>query len=247
MTTVRAAAHVHSEWSYDGVWPLQAIADAFARRARRVVLMAEHDRGFDERRWAEYQRACAEASNDRVLLVPGIEYEDPDNVVHVTVWGETVPFFGERRPTLDVLRAANAEGAVCVFAHPWRRDAISRHRPEWTPLLSAVEIWNRRYDGIAPNPGGPRFAQAEALAPFVALDFHSRRQFFPLSMSLELEHGVSTASVVDALRHRRHRPELLRVPAVVLTHGVPGATVRALERTRRALRGPVRRIQRVFR
>jgi predicted metal-dependent phosphoesterase TrpH len=240
VTEIRTVAHVHSDWSYDGQWTLPAIAAAFKRRGYRAVLMAEHDRGFDERRWQEYGRACTDASDDELLLVPGIEYEDPDNVVHVPVWGEGVRFLGERRPTLDVLREANEHGAAAVFAHPWRRDAVARHRPEWTPLLSAVEIWNRRYDGIAPNPAGTAFADAEGLAPFVSLDFHSRRQFSPLAMVLELDGGVSTAAIVDALRARRHRAEVFRVPALALTRGVQGSTLRVLERARRSARARAR-------
>ena len=50
MTRIRAAVHVHSEWSYDGSWPLTRIATAFSRRGYRAVLMAEHDRGFDAHR-----------------------------------------------------------------------------------------------------------------------------------------------------------------------------------------------------
>src|SRR5205814_8273350 len=86
--TVRAAAHVHSEWSYDASWALPDLARAFARRGYDVVLMAEHDRGFDETRWDEYKRACAQAGGDRILLVPGMEYEDAADGVHVPVCGE---------------------------------------------------------------------------------------------------------------------------------------------------------------
>ena len=83
MRTIRAAAHVHSDWSYDASWALPDLARAFARRGYDVVLMAEHDRGFDAERWAAYRMTCAAASSDRILLVPGMEYEDADNVVPV--------------------------------------------------------------------------------------------------------------------------------------------------------------------
>jgi predicted metal-dependent phosphoesterase TrpH len=241
---VRIAAHVHSSWSYDASWALDDIAAAFARRRYDVVLMAEHDRGFDQSRWAEYQRACADASTDHILLVPGIEYEDDGNVVHIPVWGEDIPFLGAGRPTLDLLRSARSEGAVAVFAHPWRRDAITRYRPEWAPLLSAVEIWNRKYDGIAPDTRGVALAQAEELAAFVSLDFHTSRQFFPLAMSVTLDGPATAPSLVEAIRDGRCRPELLGLSALRFTRGLEGATLRALEAVRRGLRGPVRRVQR---
>jgi hypothetical protein len=246
MRTIRAAAHVHSEWSDDATWPLEALAKAFARRRYDVVLMAEHDRTFDEARWREYCAACAAASS-RVLLVPGMEYGDEDNTVHIPVWGEGLPFLGRGRPTLELLQAARAAGGAAVFAHPWRRDAVSRFRPEWRPLLAGVEIWNRQYDGVAPNPHSVGFAREQELAPFVSLDFHSRRQFFPLAMSLDVDGDLTAASVYEALRAGRFRPAAMRVSALRFTTGLPATTVRGLERSRRAVRGPVRRIERAIR
>jgi hypothetical protein len=244
MTAVRVAAHVHSEWSYDATWPLAAIADAFARRHYDVVLMAEHDRGFDERRWEEYGRACAEASDHRILVMPGMEYEDADSVVHVPVWGEAVPFLGSARPTLEMLRDARTADGFAVFAHPWRRDAISRYRSEWAPFLHAVEIWNRHYDGLAPHPDGRSLAEAEGLRPFVALDFHTRRQFFPLALTVELEGRPTRASVAAALLGGRFRSELARFDALRCTGALPGATLRGAEIARKRVRTPVRRLQR---
>jgi predicted metal-dependent phosphoesterase TrpH len=241
MRTARVAAHVHSTWSYDGEWTLAQIAYVFKRLRYHVVLMAEHDRTFDQERWTDYQRACTEHSSDEILLVPGIEYEDPDNIVHTVVWGEGLPFLGAKQPTLEILRSAAERDAATLFAHPGRRDAISHYRPEWRPLLSAVEIWNRRYDGVAPLPAARRLTEDEALAPFVSLDFHSGRQLFPLAISVDLDLPPSSRGVVDAIRRGAYRPELLGVSALRFTRGTGGASARALERTRRSLRDSVRR------
>ena len=245
MRTIRAAAHVHSEWSYDAEWPLPDLVDAFEKRKYDVVLMAEHDRGFDGARWDAYRQACADASSDRLLLVPGIEYEDAESLVHVPVWGEEIPFLGAARPTEDLLRDARANDAFTVFAHPTRRNAIASFRPEWAPLLDALEVWNRHYDGIAPYPRGRRFAEEQGLRPFAALDFHTRRQFFPLAMLLEVDDPVSTASVVEALRGGRFRAEAFGTSALRFSGGVPGTALRGAEGLRRKVRGPVRRLQRL--
>jgi len=242
MTTYRMAAHVHSSWSYDAEWSLTDIASAFRRRRYDVVLMSEHDRSFDQKRWIEYQRACEAASTDDILLVPGIEYEDADNVVHTPVWGKEVPFLGVGRPTLELLQSARAEGAVAVLAHPWRRNAISRYQPQWAPLLSAVEIWNRKYDGVAPRREARSFADREGLHAFVSLDFHTRRQFFPLAMSASFDKRPSTASLVEAIRYGHCSPEFLGLSALSFTRGLEGATLRALEAARRGVRGPLRRL-----
>jgi hypothetical protein len=206
--------------------------------------MSEHDREFDQERWSKYRKACMAASTDDILLIPGIEYEDVDNVVHTPVWGENVPFLGTRRPTLELLRMAQAEGAVAVLAHPWRRNAISRYQPEWAPLLSAVEIWNRKYDGFAPSREIENFADQTGFAHFVSLDFHSRRQFFPLAMSVSFPGHPSSASLIEAIRDGHCRAEFLGLSALRFTGGVEGATLRALEAIRRGIREPVRRLQR---
>jgi len=246
MRTVRAAAHVHSEWSYDATWPLTSLAKAFGRRGYDVILTTEHDRTFDASRWDAYRRACAEASTDRLLFVPGTEYEDADSIVHVPVWGDNMPFLGAGRPTLDLLQAARSEGGFSVFAHPSRRDAMSRYRPEWAPFLNAVEIWNRHYDGIAPYPPGRRFAEQEGLSPWVSVDFHTRRQFFPLAMLIEIDGPLTPPAVVAALRAGRFHPEVFRVPALRFTGGLLARAAQSAERVRRRLRGPVRRIEQRF-
>jgi hypothetical protein len=240
MTDVRIASHVHSSWSYDGEWALPDIAEAFHRRGYDVVLMAEHDRTFDQARWQEYQHACAQASRSDLLLVPGIEYEDADNVVHIPAWGPDIPFLGAGRPTIETLQAAAEHEAVALLAHPRRRDAAQRFSPSWAPLLSGVEIWNRKADGFAPARSGHALARRHGLAPFVSLDFHSPRQFFPLAMAATLDEAPSTASVVAAIRARRCTPEFLGTPAMRFLSGPEGAAVRGLERARRTLRVPVR-------
>jgi predicted metal-dependent phosphoesterase TrpH len=239
----RVAAHVHSAWSYDAEWTLAEIARAFKKRHYDIVLMSEHDRSFDQSRWEEYQEACRAASNGGIALIPGIEYEDGDNVVHTPVWGGNVPFLGVGLPTIELLRAAQTAGAVAVLAHPWRRNAIERYEPEWTSLLSAVEIWNRKYDGIAPSKKAARLALAADLGQFVALDFHTTRQFFPLAMSIELDEVPSPGAVAEAIRKGRFRPEFLGMSALRFTGGIEGATLRALEAARRGLRGATRALR----
>jgi predicted metal-dependent phosphoesterase TrpH len=240
MTSVRVAVHVHSSWSYDAQWSLQEIANSFRRRRYDVVLMSEHDRSFDDQAWAQYQIACQEASSDEILIVPGIEYEDSDGVVHTPVWGDGVPFLGAGRRTIDLLRHAREAGAIAVFAHPWRKNAISRYQPEWASLLSAIEIWNRKYDGIAPDRKLSQFSDREGINPLVSLDFHTSRQFFPLATSVTLAAEPSTASLIEAIRNGNFRPEFLGLPALRFTQGVEGAALRSLEAARRGVRRPVR-------
>jgi hypothetical protein len=202
---VRAACHVHSEWSYDGSWSLEDLSDKFRRRGCRVLMMTEHDRGFTPSRLQQYREACVRASSPKILVVPGIEYSDSSNRVHVLVWG-SVPFLGEGLATSEMLEAVHAANGLAVLAHPSRRDAWGTFEPHWRDRLLGVEVWNRKYDGWAPSRTAPALVETAGAIPFVGLDFHSWRQSFPLSMALDIGRDVTEETVLNCLRSRRCYP-----------------------------------------
>lgn len=244
MSVVRVAAHLHTTWSYDGSWSLPDLAHALRRRGFDAMLTAEHDRTFDAARWEEYRRACARHSSASLLVVPGIEYSDPDNTVHVLVWGAET-FLGAGRPTAGLLRDARAAGGVAVLAHPSRRDAWRRLDDEAVALLHGVEAWNRKYDGWAPSPHGCRLAREASLLPFVGLDFHTARQFAPLAMSLEIGTGPARpAAICAALAAGRARPRVARMALGRLTDGRGLEATRAAETARKRARAGQRRLLR---
>lgn len=232
MTTIRAAPHVHSDWSYDGSWTLDALARLFGRLGYDAVLMAEHDLGFDQERWDAYREACARASTDDVLLVPGIEYSDADNRIHVPTWGAG-KFLGEGVPTGELLGQVEEAGASAVLAHPARRGAADAFEPDWARRLVGVEWWNRKYDGYAPGPITGRTLGAHGAVPFVGIDFHTARQLMPLAMVIDVDGPASVDAVFAALRQRRCRPEAFGLPALRFTDGRGFRAVDALETTRK--------------
>jgi hypothetical protein len=245
MTAIRVATHVHSDWSYDGSWTLEALASAFHRRGYRAILMAEHDRGFDEQRWRDYREACAETSSERILLVPGIEYSDAANSVHVPVWGD-LPFLGEELETSAMLARASELGGLAVLAHPRRHNVFARIDPDWLQHLVGVEVWNRRYDGYAPNRNVAQLLRGHPeLLPFATLDFHTSRHFHPLAMVLESDAGVTEAALLDAIRNRRARPTAYRLPALAFTRGAAWPVIREVDRSRRLGLNGMRRVNAV--
>jgi hypothetical protein len=195
--------------------------------------MTEHDRNFSAARLAEYRRACVDASSDDVLLVPGIEYSDPENRVHVLVWGK-VPFLGENLETTALLTAVAAEGGVAVLAHPARKQAWETYRHEWSAMLRGIEVWNRKTDGWAPSESGLKLAQQTGAVPFVGVDFHDRRQFFPLAMNLAISEPVTEAAVIDCLRSGSVGPMAFGRPALEFSQGGRRFVMAAAERWRRS-------------
>lgn len=239
MTSLRAAAHIHSDWSYDGRWSLGEIARAFEQRGYDAVLLCEHDRGFDADRWQDYRQACAEASTGRTLLVPGIEYSDPSNTVHVSVWG-VLPFLGEALETNDLVRRVREAGGVSVLAHPARRDALDILDDESLSYLTGVELWNRKYDGYAPcSVAIELLMRRPGLLPIVGLDFHTARQFYPLAMMIPA-HERSEAGICTALRGGDACAAAFGLPAVKLASGLALPALCGLERARRGIAAQIR-------
>jgi hypothetical protein len=240
--SVFAASHVHSSWSYDGVWKLADLAAAFAQRGYRVMMTTEHDRGFSEARLADYREACARCSSSSLFVLPGIEYSDPDNRVHVLVWGP-VPFLGEGLATDDMLDAVAHHGGVAVLAHPERRDVWEEFRPKWQQRLLGIEVWNRKYDGWAPSERAASLISRAGRIPFVGLDFHTERQFFPLAMRLGVEGPINEPAIIAALRAGRCAATAFGVPLTGDRFERRLPYLRVAERGRRRLSQMKRRTQ----
>jgi predicted metal-dependent phosphoesterase TrpH len=240
---ILAACHVHSVWSYDGSWELEALGRSFSQRGYRVLMMTEHDLGFSAERLSEYRQACSKVSSEQILVVPGIEYSDAANRVHVLVWGD-VPFLGEGLPTGEMLARVRSAGGLAVLAHPSRREAWKSFESSWTDALLGIEVWNRKYDGWAPSQNANALLQTTGATQFVGLDFHTDRQFFPLGMALDVYGEISERSVLESLRARRCSARAFKFPVnqSVVRTAIP--VLRMAERGRRLGASLVRRARR---
>jgi hypothetical protein len=233
---IRAAAHVHSDWSHDGHWPLTRIAACFRKAGYHGVLTSEHDATFNEDRWQSYRKACFENSSDDFLIVPGIEYSDRQNIVHVLVWGD-IPFLGAGRETEALLQEVTKFQGVAVLAHPSRKNAWQKYQNHWAPLLLGLELWNRKVDGVAPGREARCLLKQNAgLLPFAGLDFHRANQFFPLYMALLLDGRLNEAGVLDALRGKRARAKMAGISIKHFANGLFYEAAKGTEHLRRYLR-----------
>lgn len=237
---MRVVLHAHSDWSYDGHWPLGRIARVFGRLGIGAVMMSEHDTGFDPARFAAYRAACAAASTPRCTLIPGIEYSSPDNDIHILSWG-LERFLAEHRPVGETLAAIRAGGGVAVLAHPARREAWRRFDPAWTAQLAGIELWNRKTDGICWGEAARALIARTGLPATIGIDFHRPRQLYPLHHRIDAAPGPGLeATLVAALRSGAHRPVALG--AALMRDGAPRARPhRGLEALRRGLVGLRRR------
>lgn len=232
---MRIVLHAHSTWSYDGRWTLPALARLFGRTGVDAVLMTEHDTGFEPSRFAEYRAACEAASTPACKLIPGIEYSSPDNSVHILTWGLT-GFLAEGRPTLETLERVAEAGGAAVFAHPARREAWRLFDAAWVPLLSGIELWNRKTDGIAPGMEARRLLGETGLPATVGIDFHRSRHLWPLDHFMQVPAGDLETAAAAAIREGRLTPRAFGRPLVGPEGVRPTPRHDRIEHLRRSLR-----------
>lgn len=246
MTFFRLAMHVHSSWSYDGTWSLAAIATAFRRRRYDAVLLCEHDRSMSADRLDAFRSQC-KAESKGIVLVPGVEYSDADNIVHLPTWGP-VPFLGADRPTGEVLREVRGHGGVSLLAHPSRNDAWSRIDPSWAPFLAGVEVWSRKYDGWRPNQRALAFAAEHELPLIASLDFHRRRQFAPLALHIAAHatvaagHPPPQSFLIESLADGQGTAHAAGMPVTSWATGKPAKLLAALNQSRRGAAWAIRKV-----
>jgi len=232
---VKAVTHIHSDWSYDGNWNLSRIANFFGKMGYDLVLTAEHDRTFDDERWEAYKIACCKAGTKKTLIVPGIEYSDVDNAIHILVWGIS-EFLGRDQETAHLLRMANKKNAICVLAHPSRQNAWQKVQKSWFPLLQGIEFWNRQYDGLVPSPEAMDLLRSHStITPFVGLDFHKYNQIFPLTMAIEINGELSTNRTINALASAQWKSFALGFSALAFSDGFLFSIAKPVDRIRRFL------------
>ena len=236
---MRVVLHAHSDWSYDGRWPLERIARLYDALGVDAVMMTEHDTGFDPGAFDAYRAACAAASTRRCVLIPGIEYSSPDNDIHILTWGLD-RFLAEHRPVSETLADVAAARGAAIFAHPVRRAAFAAFDPAWVPQLSGIELWNRKSDGIAWGQEAARLIAETGLPATVGQDFHRLRHLYPLTMRVARPEGDLEAGLVAALRAGRLRPEAFRRPLLDARGAIRPGPHGWLERRRVALRDRLR-------
>lgn len=244
MKTFRFASHIHSSWSDDSDWTLPRIIRLLRVAGFDGALICDHDRTMTVERWKSLRESCTRLSAETgFLLVPGVEYQDPEHIVHVPVFGD-VPFYGRSPRITDLLAAARGDGASTLFAHPARRHAELAFNDEWVPWLTGIEVWSRKYDGLSPNAWALEASEKYALNPFVSLDFHGPRQIYPLAMLLDLAPDAGAPDAAAALYHGRARASALGLPPECYGSGLLGAVGTTFESTRKLVAPRVRRLER---
>jgi predicted metal-dependent phosphoesterase TrpH len=194
MTVRRVLLHNHSTWS-DGKMSLDAVVRLGERLDAAAIVMSEHDYHFTHDKWDSYVEACSAASTGKCQLIPGIEYSSPDDRLHVLAVGSS-KFHGARNDILETLTAVRESNGANILAHPLRKKAVEAVTKETLDLLDAIEIWNRKADGLAPVKDHVFFAKDHRLAMTLGMDLHTYRQAFPMWNEIETDSKRLTGPLI---------------------------------------------------
>src|SRR5574341_1542843 len=189
-------AHVHSTYSWDGPHSLPELVAFLRKQGLDFVLMSEHDRGLDKEAMRRFVRECARLSDDRFLVIPGIEYEATPDYVHILAYNtrELIP----SGDAAEIARGTRRQGGLAVLAHPHWKDGFRHVTPEMLALMQGWEVWNGKADGRwAPDPGNlKRYdlnrRQGLRLLPFAGADLH-RTESYP-NITLQVACQIGRAS-----------------------------------------------------
>lgn len=212
--------HVHSSHSHDGRDSLADLRDFAQSRAISFVGLTDHAEDLSPEEWPDYVSQCRAQSDDRVQLLPGLEFRFAGFPgLHLLAVGLD-RWISPETPAAFIRDCAPTT-AFTIVAHPLLADY--RMPPEVRAGINAIEVWNASYNTrYLPDPRAIRLLHdIQTLRPEVVgiagLDQHDRRN------DRETRVRVSPdGEIIDALRSGRfeNQGRTMRFDSTVPIHGV---------------------------
>jgi len=208
--TIDCLLHVHSSFSYDSRTDLADIAATARQYGFACVLMSEHNNRMDHEQMRAFVRRCDELSDDRLLIVPGLELAFDSNRVHLLAYGVRtfIESTGPQCTFRSLIRAVQEAGGLAILAHPSHRQAIERLTAADVEGLNGIEIWNVK-NGNRFCPSGRDLrtlqqlrAQRERVFGFAGVDWHHLASFEPLAVRMDTP-DVTRDSILETLKNGR--------------------------------------------
>lgn len=140
---IEGISHIHSTYSYDGRITLVQLKKECLRRGLRFALLTEHVCSFDQEQFNRFVSECSQLSDERVLLVPGLEFDFIEkNDLHILMVGlRTLP---DGKTVDQIVASASKQGALIIVAHPVRN---GHHIPgNIADLIDGIELWNTAHN-----------------------------------------------------------------------------------------------------
>jgi hypothetical protein len=170
--------HVHSDYSHDGRDSLERLRDFALERGLGFVGLTDHAEDLDPAVFAAYLERCRLLSDERMALIPGLEYRfEGRRGLHLLALG--LRQWIEPRTPAEFIEQAREAASFTVWAHP----VLCRYRVPEAVLqgIDAIEVWNAAYNTrYLPDPRAIRLLHAlrttrPEVVGTVGLDQHDSR------------------------------------------------------------------------
>ncbi len=130
----------------------------------------------------------------------------------------------------------------------WRIPAVGRLGVPSNPHVGSEPLWELNFAEskdrwIGTEPGRSSHYSREQARPFVGLDFHEPRQFFPLATVFDVEPPLSEAAVLASMKALRCRSEVFGQPLPQFLNGMTAKSLRTAEFFRRRAAPMYRKIR----
>jgi predicted metal-dependent phosphoesterase TrpH len=172
------AIHIHSSYSHDGRDTLDRLRDFALERGIAFLGLTDHAEDMACEVWEEYVEHCRDLSDDRVSLIPGLEFRFAGYTgLHLLALG--LSRWIEPRTPAEFIEQAGEAARFTIVAHP----VLAQHRipDEVRAGIDAIEVWNASYNTrYLPDPRSIRILhQIRRVRPTVVgtvgLDQHDCR------------------------------------------------------------------------
>jgi hypothetical protein len=200
----RGIFHVHSVFS-DGEERLERLIEVFRDSGMSFAAVSDHAEVFDAARMEEYVSLCESLSDERFLVIPGLEFALHGGHIHILGYG-----IGRRvrfAQMDELVDGIHKEGGIAVLAHPpsGSTNLIASIKAK----LDGIEVWNGRYDGVY----APRAESFQLLrrirshnvhaAAYCGIDLHKMSQARkPIYAEVDAE-TLDRSTIMSALRAGR--------------------------------------------
>jgi hypothetical protein len=197
--------HCHTEFSYDCRLTFAEYRRWSATVGFDFVLLTEHSRGRSDADYQEYRRRAQEASDDRVRLIPGIEYETRERHELIAVNARVLP--DKPLSLAESVAFFRACSDLLVLPHPSLRklDACLADLETQMHLIDGFEITNvKRSSKYCPtvdflNAYNAAHERFDHLLGLSGQDLHEPSAICPVRLELRSP-ATSDEAMLAALR-----------------------------------------------
>ena len=176
----RGAIHIHSTHSYDGKSTLNELKKKAVFLGLDFIALTEHIENLDDESVNVYLRECEKLSDEKFLIIPGFEYSEFKD--HILAIGFKKLF--RNLTELELIKYAKKLDSIVILAHPKKEGYFVDSKV--LENIDGLEIWNRKYDGIAPNNKSIEILNGDTLA-FGGNDLHSSYEMGGITYEVDAE------------------------------------------------------------